>query len=400
MSHRKMKGPTALTRPFSRALKACAVWAGLGSFILASMAQDTPAAPAPPKPPQPPPTIRAQTTPLTITNRVLLVGSNVQYNTTSRSSPNLGAKPVVPRPNPVAIPGAPSTAGSTPIIPPRPPAGPPPGPGSAAPPTPSAPGTYTFSPGGSQDAYKPPAPLPDGILAFDADNKEYLAKVGEVTIPLVFSVTNVSGRDITINSLRPTCGCTVAKMPAQPWKMAPNEHGEIHLTVDLHGKRGTLGKSVFIDATEGYKSIYFKVVIPERPGAMPLAERDRNLQIAAADRQAVFKGDCAKCHVEPARSKKGQELYTTACGICHDSEDRAPMVLDLKAITKPTDRAYWKRSVSSGIPGTLMPAFAREEGGPLTPEQVDSLVDYLEKTYPSKAVATPGEKKLPARLSE
>jgi mono/diheme cytochrome c family protein len=327
-----------------------------------------------------------------ISNRILQVSSNVHYRPGPRTSPNLGAPTVAPGNSP-QIPG-PAPAPAQAVRPNLPAAGQSPAP----PPVPAAPGA--FSPAGAPSAYKPPAPLPDGILAFDSDNKEYLAKPGELSIPLVFSVTNISGREITIHSLRPTCGCTLAKMPSQPWKMAPNEHGEIHLAIDLRGKRGTLGKSVFIDASEGYKSVYFKVVIPDRPGAMPLAERDRNLQIAAADRQAVFKNDCARCHAEPARNKKGHELYTAACGICHDSEDRAPMVTDLKAILKPTDRAFWTRVISSGIPGTLMPAFARDEGGPLTPEQVESLVEYLDKAYPSKAGGVPAVKKLPATLSE
>ena len=248
-------------------------------------------------------------------------------------------------------------------------------------------------------AYRAPVPLPDGILAFDAENKEYAAKPGELSIPLAFSVTNISGREIVIKQLHPTCGCTIAKMPGQPWKMGPNDHGEIQLSVDLRGKRGILGKSVFVDSSEGYRAIHFKVVIPDRAGAMSADQRGNNFQIAAADRQAVFKNDCAKCHLEPARGKRGHELYVAACSICHDADERAAVVPDLKALKKPTDKAFWKRSVAAGKPGSLMPAFAQDEGGPLTPAQVDSLVDYLLEAYPNQTT-TPARVQVPAVLPE
>jgi hypothetical protein len=38
--------------------------------------------------------------------------------------------------------------------------------------------------------------------------------------------------------------------------------------------------------------------------------------------------------------------------------------------------------VAHGKPGTLMPAFSAKEGGPLDNSQINSLVEYLTKTYP------------------
>ena len=99
-------------------------------------------------------------------------------------------------------------------------------------------------------------------------------------------------------------------------------------------------------------------------------------------RAAIFKGDCARCHVEPAKGKLGKELYATACGICHDAEHRASAVADLQAPKTPRDVNYWQEWVSHGKAGTMMPGFAATDGGPLTKEQVDSLVVYLNETFP------------------
>jgi mono/diheme cytochrome c family protein len=215
-------------------------------------------------------------------------------------------------------------------------------------------------------------------LAFDAEQKEYNAKPGEITSHFVFSVTNVSAGDITINQVRPSCGCTVVKLPSQPWTLKAGERGEFAVDMDLRGKSGVLMKSVAVEANTGVKHLIIKSAIPSVTGMSPdLAERVRNQQLALADRQAVFKGECALCHVKPAVGKTGAELYTAACGICHDSTHRATMVPDLLALNKPTDAAYWTAWITQGKPGSLMPAFAQNLGGPLTDDQIRSLVEYL-----------------------
>jgi mono/diheme cytochrome c family protein len=50
----------------------------------------------------------------------------------------------------------------------------------------------------------------------------------------------------------------------------------------------------------------------------------------------------------------------------------------LKALNRPTPRDYWLQWIAHGKPDTLMPAFAVKEGGPLTEEQIHSLVEWLE----------------------
>jgi hypothetical protein len=40
--------------------------------------------------------------------------------------------------------------------------------------------------------------------------------------------------------------------------------------------------------------------------------------------------------------------------------------------------------VSLGLPGTVMPAFAEKQGGPLTAEQIESLAKLLNDKLPSK----------------
>ena len=115
----------------------------------------------------------------------------------------------------------------------------------------------------------------------------------------------------------------------------------------------------------------------------PEMQRVRNQQLAMTDREKVFKDpDCIHCHLDPTRGKTGKELFAAACGICHESDHRATMVPNLHALNHSTDKIYWKQWITTGKPGSLMPGFGSEVGGPLTPGQIDSLADYLWDTIP------------------
>jgi mono/diheme cytochrome c family protein len=227
-------------------------------------------------------------------------------------------------------------------------------------------------------------------LEVDALIKEYTAKPGEESHTFTFAVKNISKAEIVINQVRTSCGCTVAKLPSQPWKLAPGEGGDILLTIDLKGKTGTLIKTATIDTATAGKVLTFKVDLPAATAAAAM-DRDRNQQLAAKNRQAVFQGDCARCHVTPSVGQQGVGLYVTACTICHEAEHRATMVPDLHALKGPTDRQYWKTMISQGKAGTLMPAFAQDQGGPLTSAQIESLVDYLVGDFAGKQAAKSGK---------
>ncbi|MDB6109640.1 MAG: hypothetical protein JWR69_1390 [Pedosphaera sp.] len=233
----------------------------------------------------------------------------------------------------------------------------------------------------------PAVPIPTtpaDPFAWDSLLKEQATTNGQTAADFFFSVTNISSAEAVIERVQTSCGCTVAKLPSNPWVLAPHSDGKINVTVDLHGKSGTLFKTITVFSTNtAPKNLTVKVVIPENPEMA----RSRNQQMALADRQAVFKNDCARCHVEPTHGKSGKDLYAVACGICHEAEHRATMVPDLHALNHSTDQIYWKQWITTGKVGTLMPAFATDQGGPLSAEQIDSIADYLDKAIPHTPAA-------------
>jgi len=218
-------------------------------------------------------------------------------------------------------------------------------------------------------------------LLWDSEMKEVQAATNQAVARFSFSVTNVSPNEVVINDVVPSCGCTLVSLPHRPWRLAQGESGQVEVEIDLVGKSGLLIKTLSVRSSLGVKDLIFKVHLPETIRAnSSLAERVRRLrnrEMASGDRQAVFRNDCARCHVQPAIGKMDKELYDKACGICHDAGHRASMVPELTGLPQAHNREYCTQWITHGKEGSLMPAFSQPAGGPLTSEQIDSLVGYL-----------------------
>ena len=253
-------------------------------------------------------------------------------------------------------------------------------------------------------------PMPDGVFAWASlmqrtnvpDGTEQahfgfiftnIAKAVNITlvtniadISKVTTITNsITPVPVTIFSVHPSCSCTVAELPPLPWTIQPGDRGEFGATVDIQGRTGTLIKSISVSTDKGYKELLIEITI--QPPVTPVlteTDRARDLEIAKADRQAVFKGDCASCHSKNIEGKYGKSLYDAVCGICHDATARASVVPDLRDVKTATNVDYWRVWIANSKAGSLMPAFSTAAGGPLNDVQIGTLAAYLNTTYPSK----------------
>ena len=234
-------------------------------------------------------------------------------------------------------------------------------------------------------------PLPDGVLAWDSLLKAVDVTNGQDFARFAFTFTNVTGSNVTVVMVHPSCGCTTAELPPVPWTLPPGTNGEIKLKVDLANKQGTLFKQVNIVTDHGNKNLMLRINILPAPPApeMTGAQRDAGILAAKADRQAVFKSDCASCHLKKVEGKYGQQLFDAICAICHESPRRATMVPDLHNLQVPTNEEFWRTWITAGKAGSLMPAFATSQGGPLNDLQIASLAAYLNAVIPSHVPQAP-----------
>jgi mono/diheme cytochrome c family protein len=230
----------------------------------------------------------------------------------------------------------------------------------------------------------PPAPTaPAHPLVWDAMTKTQVPAPDTQSVSFSFTVTNTADRPLRIYDVRPSCGCSTVELPHTPWILEPGEKGTFQGKVDIVGKHGELAKMFYASSIPGTQTLTLILNVPE-PDPQT---RARNQQLALANRQAVFQGTCAACHAEPAKGLMGAELFTAACAICHATDRRATMVPDLHVARQPRDAAYWAKWISEGKEGTLMPAFSAKHGGPLSEEQVASLLEYVTTQLPSEPPA-------------
>jgi methionine aminopeptidase len=99
-------------------------------------------------------------------------------------------------------------------------------------------------------------------LKWDAELKEYALKPGETSAAFTFVVTNVSKAEVAINRLHTSCGCTVAQLPATPYKLQPGSNVAISVAMDLRGKSGVITKTVTVESTAEGKVLLVRASIP------------------------------------------------------------------------------------------------------------------------------------------
>lgn len=117
--------------------------------------------------------------------------------------------------------------------------------------------------------------------------------------------------------------------------------------------------------------------------------------------------------LRPSQVEDFATLYGQNCAGCHGASGEHGPATDLAnpEYQALVDDATLRKVIADGMPGTLMPAFARSAGGTLTDEQVDALAAGMRKrwqkpnafggaTPPPYAQAQPGDAKRGAKEFE
>jgi hypothetical protein len=99
-------------------------------------------------------------------------------------------------------------------------------------------------------------------LKWDSESKKFVPKPGEVSATYEFVATNVSRDEVSINSLKTSCGCTVAQLPSTPYKLPPGSNVTINVSMNFAGKYGLITKSVTVESSAGNKVLIVSADIP------------------------------------------------------------------------------------------------------------------------------------------
>jgi mono/diheme cytochrome c family protein len=74
----------------------------------------------------------------------------------------------------------------------------------------------------------------------------------------------------------------------------------------------------------------------------------------------------------------GAQVYAENCAVCHglEGEGRVGATLSKDFPSIRPDLAT-RATIAEGVPGTAMPGWSQENGGPLTEEEIDAVVDFI-----------------------
>ncbi len=188
----------------------------------------------------------------------------------------------------------------------------------------------------------------------------------------IFLISNVGTDTLVITSTRPSCGCTAAVLDAKENKIPPGATSRLKVTFDANNKpEGPIQKSVTI-TSNSKENADAMVRIQGRVVKSKLAHK------TMMHLDGIFQGDCAKCHVDKGKGELGARLFEADCAICHGSkaDDKPGPELASEAMLKHTPK-QWEHIIADGIPNSAMPAFHIRNKGPLSDEEIASLVEYM-----------------------
>lgn len=189
-----------------------------------------------------------------------------------------------------------------------------------------------------------------------------------------FYVYNTGGKKLLIDRVDTTCGCTVAEISKK--QVSPGEFTRIKVTLDTSIKLGKVKKKITVISNDpkqpALKLFLTGNVLPQMKG---------HERIAVKDPLVLFKGECATCHVMKGKGKSGKALFQADCAMCHGLNAQggvAPSLLE-KDYSEGPALTHIRTVIENGAShNPEMPPFAQAKGGPLNPEEIDSLVVFLQ----------------------
>src|SRR4030066_1342898 len=197
-------------------------------------------------------------------------------------------------------------------------------------------------------------------ISFTSDHHDFGNVLQGKTVEYTFLFENKGTEDLWIREVTTSCGCTAALVSSNTIK--PGEKGEIKVSYDSQGRAGTVSRTITVvsnDAVESEKELTINATVtPSMHTTFNVAE-------------SLFSEKCGSCHFNPALNKNGKELYDAVCAFCHGRT-----AVGLESL-KVMEMDVIKEITRNGVAGTEMPAWIKEQGGPLDEEQIRSLSNFI-----------------------
>lgn len=185
-----------------------------------------------------------------------------------------------------------------------------------------------------------------------------------------FKVTNTGKSVLLLHRAYATCGCTVPKLAKS--QLAPEESTDLDVSVDTSMKQNRITKSVLVTSNDPSK---------------PLIKIDLNMNVVDPHQAMSDEGkvkiftdaQCASCHVARGKGLLGRDLYNADCAMCHGP--KAEGAIGPTLVGPYEESSFAQRITQVASFGSKqhhsMPGFLASAGGPLSKQELDSIVKYL-----------------------
>lgn len=207
-----------------------------------------------------------------------------------------------------------------------------------------------------------------GAVLFLPEHSHSAGAIGDtLEVFHVYKLVNTGDDMLTISDVSTSCGCMATLLDKK--ELASGDTARLKVTLDPKGKGvGEIEKTVWITSnsrTNPYDSLTISANIQAVHATAMMTVKN------------IFTGDCRKCHVTKGEGKLGVDLFNADCLMCHTTSPKAhaPHLGKLMGMSMHDSTVY--RMIAEGKPGSNMPAYAKEHGGPLSHEQITSLVAML-----------------------
>lgn len=165
-----------------------------------------------------------------------------------------------------------------------------------------------------------------------------------------------TGRDSLRNvAAASTCRYVDAAIDRQ--EIAPGGSAVLRVAIDTRGNLGRIRKVIEITTDRSRAPYEFLLtgVIEHR-------------SFSRENAATVLAEPCRACHLAgDVRAETGERLYDRACFSCHREASRL----------SGRDGDNLRQIIERGRPGTMMPAYVTDAGGPLSAAQIGTLVRFI-----------------------
>lgn len=183
-----------------------------------------------------------------------------------------------------------------------------------------------------------------------------------------FVLKNEGVKKVKILKIETSCGCTTASGVLKNY--APNESGEVQVSIDTKGKKGIVVKTLKLIMDGNVKPIIeISLAMKLVPPPHPKVENIRNINTVDS---------CKSCHLESGVGQLGTFLYHRVCTQCHGKKGNGGSARALNdAAWQQVNDDYIRQVIHFGRIESGMPSYVEGVSPALTNEQMDSLIQYI-----------------------